>query len=159
MDAEGTEMIRSLAVMFEPVFGVFAQAMFLFGAIAVLYSTFFVAAAGNARVLADCCRVFGVKMPTAQSYQRWVQAFSAVLPLLSLVVYLFVQAPKALVLASGVMQALMLPMLSFGAIYFRYRNIDHRLKPSILWDVFLWISGIAMLIAGLTLFVLKTGLI
>ena len=157
MDAEGTEMIRSLSVMFEPVFGSFAQEMFLFGAIAVLYSTFFVAAASNSRVLADCCRVFGVDMPTEQRRQRWVQLFSGLLPLISLVVYLFVQAPKALVLASGVMQALMLPMLSFAALYYRYRRIDVRLKPSSVWDAFLWISGVAMLIAGVTLFVLKVS--
>ncbi len=44
--------------MYEPVFGLAAKYIFLFGSFAVLYSTFFVASAGNARMLADGLRVF-----------------------------------------------------------------------------------------------------
>ena len=37
---EGSEMIQTLSAMYQPVFGDFAQNLFLFGAFAVLFSTF-----------------------------------------------------------------------------------------------------------------------
>ena len=64
------------------------------------------------------------------------------------VVYVYIRAPVVLVLASGVMQAFMLPMLGGAALYFRYRQGDKRLTPSLKWDVLLWISFIGLLIAG-----------
>jgi len=51
-------------------------------------------------------------------------------------------------LASGFMQALMLPMLSAAALYFRYYRCDERLKPGLAWDICLWVSAVGMLIAG-----------
>jgi hypothetical protein len=49
----GNEMVRTLGQMYVPIFGVWIQQVFLLGAFAVLYSTFFVAAAGNSRMVAD----------------------------------------------------------------------------------------------------------
>ena len=56
--------------------------------------------------------------------------------------------PKQLVLAGGFMGALMLPLLGVTALYGRYRRSDARLTPSMLWDVFLWLSVAGMFIAG-----------
>ena len=69
-------------------------------------------------------------------------------PLLCLVVYIRFPKPKMLVLASGVMQAILLPMMSAAALYFRYKRIDRRLAPGKLWDAFLWLSAFGMLLAG-----------
>jgi len=65
----GEQMIRTLGQMYVPVFGDWAQIVFLFGAFAVLYSTFFVATASHARVSADALRVFGVMAGFAFSYR------------------------------------------------------------------------------------------
>jgi hypothetical protein len=46
------------------------------------------------------------------------------------------------------MQALMLPMLAGAALYFRYYRGDRRLAPGIVWDIFLWISSLGMLLAA-----------
>jgi len=145
------DMIRTLAVMYEPVFGPWTPAIFLLGAFAVLFSTFLIANAGHARVSADALFVFGGWRRDPKSERRWVQILSGVFPLLSLVIYISYPVPKALVLASGMMQALMLPMLAFTAIYFRYRRIDPRVAPGPVWDVFLWFSGVVMLVTGLWL--------
>jgi Mn2+/Fe2+ NRAMP family transporter len=145
---KGTDMIRTLAMMYEPVFGGWTTIVFLIGAFAVLYSTFFVANAGHARVCANALSVFR-RTPLPAAHERfWVQVFSGVFPFLCLVFYLVYPEPKALVLASGIMQAIMLPMLSFTAIYFRYRRIDPRVAPGLVWDIFLWISAFGMLICG-----------
>jgi Mn2+/Fe2+ NRAMP family transporter len=144
----GTDMIRTLALMYEPVFGGWTIAVFLIGAFAVLYSTFFVANAGHARVCADAVRVFSRRAPSAKRERHWVQVFSGIFPFICLAFYLAYPEPKTLILASGIMQAVMLPMLSFTAIYFRYRRMDSRLAPSRLWDFFLWLSAFGMLVAG-----------
>jgi len=149
LEASGTGMVRTLAVMYEPIFGDLAPLIFLFGAIAVLYSTFFVSNASHARVVSDALRVlFHVKMDTPAEKRKWVRIFSGIFPFLCLTVYLFIQEPKALVLLSGLMQALMLPMLAGAALFFRYRRGDARLRPGRVWDVMLWVSAFAMLATG-----------
>jgi Mn2+/Fe2+ NRAMP family transporter len=144
----GNDMIRTLSIMYEPVFGSWTQPVFLFGAFAVLYSTFFVAIAGHARVSGDALRVFGLQRQGTAISERAVKFFSGFYPFACLVIYLIYGEPKTLIMASGAMQAIMLPMLSFAALYFRYCRVDARIQPGKLWDLFLWLSAFGMLIAG-----------
>jgi len=143
------QLIRTLNVMYQPVFGAWAQLLFLVGAFAVLYSTYFVANAGHARVFSDALRVVGLASKSDEDTRRRVTILSGGLPLFCLLLYLvWPKEPDKLVLISGMMQALMLPMLSAAALYFRYARCDERVRPGPLWDVFLWISSIGMLIAA-----------
>ena len=143
------EMIRTLGVMYEPVFGSAARALFLFGAFAVLYSTYFVANAGHARVFADALQVIGIDSKSPETYRRRVRLLSGVFPALCLLVYVTIPEPARLVLFGGLMQAIMLPMMAVAALYFRYRRCDERLTPRRIWDFGLWLSAIGMSIAGL----------
>jgi len=142
------EMVRTLGVMYEPVFGSIAQWLFLFGAFAVLYSTFFVATASLARVVPDGMRIIGIGPTTEASYRNWVRGFSALFPFMCVLAYSVFQQPVALVLIGGVMQGVMLPMLAGAALYFRYKRNDSRIMPKFLWDAFLWLSAIGMSITG-----------
>ncbi len=148
LNPRGDQLIYVLSQMYVPVFGTWARGLFLFGAFAVLYSTFFVASASNARVIADAVRVYGLGGRTEKARLFWVRFFSGLIPIASLFVYAFVRAPVELVLASGIIQAIMLPMLAAAALYFRYRRCDERIKPGRAWDVFLWISSFGLLLAG-----------
>jgi Mn2+/Fe2+ NRAMP family transporter len=148
LNPEKNELIQTLTAMYQPVFGAAAQTLFLFGAFAVLYSTYFVANAGHARVFSDALRVLGVAPTGEADYRRRVQILSGVFPLACLAIYLVFPEPAALVLLSGVMQAIMLPMLAYAALFFRYRCGDPRLAPGRGWDVCLWISAAGMLVAG-----------
>ena len=148
LNPAGGNMVRTLAEMYVPVFGGWAQPLFLAGAIAVLYSTFFVAAAGNARMVADGLGLFGAHAGTEESRARWTRGVSVAWPLIAVGILLFVRAPVAMVLASGVAQAVMLPMLGVAVLYFRYRRLDERLTPGRLWDAFLWLSCAGFLVVG-----------
>ena len=148
MNPDGDQMIRTLGQMYVPVFGEAAQAVFLIGAFAVLYSTYFVATASHARVCADALRVFGISPGCEASYRRWVRVFCITLPLLFLASYAFFKAPKQLVLAGGFMGALMLPLLGAAALYFRYRRCPAALAPGRLWDAGLWLSVGGLVVAG-----------
>ena len=144
----GDDMVRSLSVMYRPVFGPTAQFIFLFGAIAVLYSTFFVATAGNARMLSDVLRTLGWIKDTDASYGRSVRWMCAILPAVCGITYILGVKPVVAIIMSGVMQSIMLPMLGGAAIYFRYRYCDDRLKPGRSSDLLLIVSAIGLLIAG-----------
>lgn len=148
LNPEKADMIRTLAEMYVPVFGEWAPVVFLFGAFAVLYSTFFVSAAGNSRIVADSLGLFGLTDGSEAARRKWTRIISTIWPLVALVVYLFVRAPVAMVLASGIAQAIMLPMLGIAALYFRYRRSDKNLRPGRLWDLMLWLSFLGFLIVG-----------
>ena len=148
LDPEKNQMIRALSRPYVEVFGQWAWWLFLFGAFAVLYSTFFVAIAGHARVVADTLRVLKFGAATEPARLRWVKTFCVLFPVIALLFFVFIDEPAQLVLASGVMQAIMLPMLGSAALYFRYRRCDPRIAPGRLWDLMLWISAAGLLLAG-----------
>ena len=148
LDPSGNQMIRTLGEMYVPVFGPWAKWLFLFGAFAVLYSTFFVAIAGHTRVASDVVGIFGVAGRTDQARFWWMRQFCVAFPVVAFLFYTFARQPDKLILASGVMQAIMLPMLGGATLYFRYRRCDRRITPGKAWDVMLWISVLGLLIAG-----------
>ena len=148
LDPEGSQMIRTLSQMYVPVFGRWAEGFFMLGAFAVLYSTFFVASASHARVAADAVRVFGAGAGDEKARLWWVRFFCVGFPTLAFLAFACIRAPVGLILASGVMQAIMLPMLGGATLYFRYRRCDPRVAPGPLWDILLWLSALGLLIAG-----------
>ena len=147
---EKSNLVRTLGEMYVPVFGEWAQAVFVFGAVAVLYSTFFLAAAGMSRVVADGFGLFGFLKNDEESRMKWSRIISGIWPLMALVMFLFVNAPADMILWSGITQAIMLPILGVAALYFRYKCTDvDELRPTKAWDVFLWISVAGMFAAGI----------
>ena len=160
MVPEGTEMIRTLSVMYEPVFGKAAKSIFLIGAFAVLFSTFFVAIAAQSRLIVDVTSLLGFqKLPDEATRYRRIKIYNVVFALISLLFFIFVNNPVRLVLISGVMQALMLPLLGGSVLYFRYKKTDKRLLPGKIWDALLWISFLCFSIVGLYLVLSKLGLL
>ena len=148
MVPKGTDMVRTLGAMYEPVFGVTAGWIFPVGAVAVLYSTFFVTNASKARMCTDALRLFNLREDTEAARRKWLRVFCVVFPLACFAVYYVIPFPKELVLLGGVMQSILLPVMACTAIYFRYKMCDPRLMPGKKWDFMLWISGIGMLVTG-----------
>jgi Mn2+/Fe2+ NRAMP family transporter len=152
----GGEMVRSLGAMYAPVFGAWAQDVFLWGAFAVLYSTLFVAAAGNARMVADGLAMQGLGpsggplgSPAAADRAGFTRLVSAAWVLVATGLAVAIGEPVAMVLASGVAQAIMLAALAVAVIWFRYRESDPRLVPSRAWDALVWVSAAGFLTVGL----------
>ncbi|MDX1964317.1 MAG: Nramp family divalent metal transporter [Pirellulales bacterium] len=142
------QVVPTLMEMYRPVFGVAATYIFLVGAFAVLYSTFFVASAGNARMAADALRVFRCGVRTPSQVKLWTVILSGAIPIISLAIFAWNKNPVTLILISGLAQAVMLPMLGGAALYYRYYRCDARLRPGIVWDAGLWISFAGLLLAG-----------
>jgi len=148
LNPAGDQMIHTLAEMYKPTFGDWAEQIFLFGAFAVLYSTFFVAIACHARVCSDAMRVGGLIKSGDAGRQRWVTILSGVLPFVAFGIYAWNKDPVTLVLLGGLAQAVMLPLLGFAAVYFRYFRNDQRVAPGKVWDICLWLSFATLLVTG-----------
>ena len=152
---EKSDMVRTLGMMYVPVFGEWAQWVFLFGAFAVLFSTFFVGNASKARVVADSLNVFGLKENNDKSNIFWKKFFCALLPILCVIIYSTFKSPTSLVLIGGLLNALMLPVMAIAALYFRYSCSDPRVRPGKLWDVFLGLSALGLMGSGIYTAILK----
>jgi hypothetical protein len=140
LNPSGKNMVRTLAAMYVPVFGPWADEVFLSGAFAVLYSTFFVAAAGCSRIVADALGLFGITDGSEQARFKWTPIICAIWPLVALLLYIGVRAPTKMILASGTAQAINLPMLGAAVLYFRYKRSDKNLRPGRIWGAMLWLS-------------------
>lgn len=149
-DPDGMRMVSTLSSAYVPIFGEYAKWMFLAGAIAVLYSTFLVANGGHARMYTDAMKIWGfIGRNDQKAHDRTISAFCVGLPLTCVALHWSGVNPTTAVLISGMMQATMLPMIGFGAMYFRYTATDPRLAPGKLWDLMLFVSFLGLLIAGL----------
>jgi Mn2+/Fe2+ NRAMP family transporter len=149
LDPEGMRMVSTLLEQYVPIFGGHAKWLFLAGAIAVLYSTYLVANAAWTRVYTDAFKVFGfMSRDNEKAHNKSIFILAIVLPLISMSLWCSGINPVKLVLLSGLMQAVMLPMLGFAALYFRYTKTDKEIQPGKAWDACLIISSIGLLIAG-----------
>jgi len=148
LDPGRGDLVRTLGAMYEPVFGSWARPVFLAGAFCVLYSTFFVAMASIARVVADALVHLGLIAGDETTRARWVRGLSIALPLVSYVVYAFVRAPLGPVLAGGVAQALVLPILGVAALQQRFAFAPRGLRPGRAWDAALLVSCAGLVVAG-----------
>ena len=149
LDPEGMRMVSTLLEQYVPIFGGHAKWLFLAGAIAVLYSTYLVANAAWTRVYTDAFKVFGLmKKDDEAAHNKSIFILAIILPLISMSLWCSGINPVKLVLLSGLMQAVMLPMLGFAALYFRFKHTDKEIQPGKVWDACLIISSIGLLIAG-----------
>ena len=147
----GSEMIATLAEIYGPVFGSAGKVILLIGAFAVLFSTFFVSNATKARLMTDALHVFRIRPLSDETVRAGsVRIFSVVFPILCFLIYWQIPKPVTLILISGLMQALLLPMLGVAALWFRYRTVDPALKPGKVWDVLLLLSILAFFAVGFT---------
>ena len=114
--------------------------VYALGAVAVLFSTFFVWAASTSRILTDAVHVFGFRRLDAASRARLVKILGAVLPLFTWIVVVAVGKPVALVFVGAIAQAAMLPFLGIATCLLRYRETRRELAPRSIVDPFLWLA-------------------
>ncbi len=147
---EKQEMILTLSRMFVDSIGPWTQVAFLIGAGAVLFKTLYLSSAGNARLVADLFSLSGiVRYQGSSQRSRVIHWVSLSIPVLALMLFFLFGEPASMVVIGGFGQALMLPIISAATIYFRYRKLDSRLKPSLLVDLLLWLAFVSISLVAL----------
>lgn len=139
------DMIPVLSKMYTQTLGTWSLPIFYVGAIATLYGTIFAATAGNSRVLADMFRLMGFYQKgdyaSRLKARNLIVWFHLIIPVLLFYVF---RNPVAMVKAGGVAQALMLPLLSVGALYMRHRGLPKEVVPSRVATIGLWFAAVTI---------------
>ncbi len=146
---EGYEMIEVLSRIFTVTLGPWAKFLFLIGAFAALYSTLFTATASWARVWGDAFGELGwMKFKTKSEQKKTLAILTWVLPMVWCILFLFIQAPVMMIILGGIATSILLLIIVYVAIHFRYRELPLALRPSIGYDIFFWISTISILVVS-----------
>ncbi len=150
--------MQTLSAMYTGTFGAPGAWVFFVGAFMVLYSTYFVSTASNARLFADVAGLLGIfRYRSPEARTRIVKAAVIVIPGYTLLAYYIIKAPVTMVLIGGTAQALMLPFLGFAAVWCR-RRIAPSLAAGPAWTACLLLSTLAMAVVGLFQAGQQTGL-
>jgi Mn2+/Fe2+ NRAMP family transporter len=141
-----TDMIPVLSNLYTQTLGGWALWPFYAGAIVTLYGTIFASTAAHSRMYADLCRIMGLY--ARDDYARRVQfrrAFVVLLSVVPVLLFLRFASPVKMVVASGIAQALMLPVIAVGTIYLRRRHLPHRLAPATWVTLALWVAAFVII--------------
>ena len=146
---EGYEMVEVLSRIFTETLGPWAKNLFLVGAFFVLYSTLFTATASWARVWGDAFGQLGwMRFNTPDHQRKAIGLLSWVLPAVWCILFLFLQAPVMMVILGGIATSILLLLIVYVSLVFRYRELPASLSPSKLYDAFFWISVTSILIVS-----------
>jgi Mn2+/Fe2+ NRAMP family transporter len=147
---EGYAMVETLSRLFTVTLGSGAKAIFLLGAFFVLYSTLFSATASWSRIYADALGQFGwVPTHNPAAHRRLLAILSWSFPALWCVLFLWLQIPVQMVLLGGVATSVLLLVVVWAALQFRYSQIPPTLHPSLAYDCWFWTSVLSIASLGI----------
>lgn len=138
-----SDMIPTLSNIYTQTLGRWSLGLFYLGAVVTLYGTIFASTAANARVYADMCRVMGLFERT--DYEKRVKfrtGFTLMLTIAPVVLYLCFKSPVKMVIAGGLTQAAMLPVISMSALYLHMRHLPKSIAPGKPIRALLWVATI-----------------
>lgn len=146
---EGYKAVETLSKMYTETLGGWAKGIFLTGAFIVLFSTLFAALAAWARQFADAFGRLGLlDFFNRQHRHRFIAVFAWVSPLIWCALFLVMKTPVAMIVLGGIATSVMLLLVAYAAVHFRYKRVPAPLKPSRAYDLWLWLSIAAILAVG-----------
>lgn len=146
---EGPEMIRTLSKVYTESAGAGVMALYVAGAVVVLFSTLFAGSAAWTRMFSDAFAQVGLlDYSNSEQRQRWIRGFAWFFPISWTVLGLTFKAPVAMVTAGGLANAGLLLLVVYAAYTFRYHRLPSELRPGRLYDVLLWTSFVSISAVG-----------
>lgn len=147
---EKQELISTLGNMYTESLGPWARTLFVIGAIIVLYSTLFAALAAWTRMFADAFGRIGLyDFQDPKSRSKAIAIAAWVIPMGWATLFLIMRAPGFMVILGGLATVVILMIVVFATLYFRYDRKDDRLKPSRGYDLFLWLSSVSIFLVAI----------
>jgi hypothetical protein len=144
------DTVAVLSNIYTETLGPWALPLFYAGVAVTLYGTIFAATAAHSRMLADLARLLGAyNRDDAASRVRWRNRFVVILATVPAVFYWCFESPVRMVVAGGIAQALMLPLIASAALFLRHSALPRELQPSRPTTAVLWAcSAVMFLFAG-----------
>jgi manganese transport protein len=145
------DMIPVLSNIYTQTLGHWAVWVFYAGALITLYGTIFAATAAQSRMAADLVRVLGA-FPRDDYRARvlWRRRFVALLTVVPVVLYFAFESPVKMVVAGGIAQSAMLPVVAAATLFLRYRRLPQEVAPPPWTSAALWVAGALMLVVVAT---------
>jgi len=135
------DMIPTLSNIYTQTLGQWSLWIFYAGAIVTLYGTIFAATAANSRVFADMFRLMGAfKADDYSARKRYRNTFIVLITAIPVGLFLFFDSPVKMVVAGGLAQAMMLPIIGVSTLYLRHRHLPKEIAPSPWVTAFLWFA-------------------
>ena len=139
------DTVQVLSQIYTQTLGEWALWLFYAGAVVTLYGTIFASTAAHSRLFADALRIGGAySREDTRSRRRWRNRFLIVLSVIPTVFYWFIESPVQMVLAGGLAQAAMLPLIGLAAVYLRHRHLPATIQPTTATTVCLWVATLVM---------------
>jgi manganese transport protein len=146
---EGYAVIKTLSEMYTQTLGPWAEVIFIIGAFMALYSTFFTAAASFTRTFTDAFGHLGwLRFYHYPSRKRMVAILAWAFPLVWCLLFIFIKLPVGMILIGGFMTSILLLLVVFAAVHFRYRRLPSQLKPTAFYDLAFWLSACTIVAIG-----------
>jgi hypothetical protein len=142
---ESHRMIPELSNIYTRTLGGWSLPLFYAGAFACLYGVIFAATAAHSRVYADMVRLMGFfRAGDYAARVRWRKRFVWFLTVVPVILYFVIQEPARMVVAGGIAQAMMLPVIGLGALFLRYRRLPREVAPTTGTTALLWLAAAVM---------------
>jgi len=146
---EGMELVETLSRLYTQSLGEWAGALFLLGAFVVLFSTLFAALASWTRLFSDAFGQIGwLDFKDVRQRQKSIAVLAWIIPLIWATLFLLLKIPTLMVTIGGVATTVILLIIVYAALHFRYRRLPAALRPGLFYDVAFWVSVIAILLVG-----------
>ena len=140
------DTVQVLSRIYTETLGGWALWIFYAGAVVTLYGTIFASTAAHARLFADLVRIMGgFSRDDGRSRRRWRNRFVVALSIVPVALYWALESPVRMVVAGGVAQAAMLPLIGIAVIFLRHRHLPREIQPSAGTTIMLWLSTAVML--------------
>jgi Mn2+/Fe2+ NRAMP family transporter len=143
---EGNALIGALANIYTESLGEGVRIAYLVGAFFVLFSSVFATLAYWTRLFSDIFGQLGwMDFSNPVSRKKTIAALAWIFPVLWTVTYLFMELPVLMILSGGLVGSLLLLLVVFAALCFRYKMTEQSIKPGIMYDLLLWTSVLSIL--------------
>lgn len=145
---EGNKVIETLAAIYTHSLGPGIKTAYLIGAFFVLFSSLFASLAAWTRLYSDVFGQLGwMNFFDAAQRKKVIAWLSFIFPALWLCMFLFINSPVLMILSGGIVGSVMLFIVVFAALHFRYKRTTFH-KPGFFYDSIFWISVVSIFLVG-----------
>ncbi|WP_339865303.1 Nramp family divalent metal transporter [uncultured Algoriphagus sp.] len=141
----GNQLIETLANIYTQTLGKNARLAYITGAFFVLFSSVFATLAYWTRLFPD---IFGelkwINYDDLKTKKRWVALLAWTLPIVWALAFAFVKLPAFMVLSGGVVGSVLLILVVFAAVQFRFKNSVLNLDSGFISTILFWLSVLSI---------------
>ena len=146
---EGNDVIETLALIYTQSLGPGIRIAYLIGGFFVLFSSLYATLAAWTRVFSDIFGRMGwLDFSDVVKRTKVIAILSWIFPMTWAAAFLFIKLPVLMVLSGGVVGSILLFVVVFAALYFKYRKTAF-MPSGFLYQIAFWISIISIVGVGI----------